>query len=216
MLYQIIIAILALSAVYFICCGLRRAVQKSLIAIAPVDAKSNEKYPYRPYPENYPGFYNPKAGKLPYVYYDFPVKQISRSIKYVSPYLGIEQEIKYRPRHESGKNFDNVKGIAVSENLTLLREIVISDLFPGDVRKLIKHFSGRLPTEDELRQIFEKRAMICNNLLECGEPLLRSARYLYTCGNEQEDRDYNYCLHFATGDDVLADCDSYVCAILVE
>lgn len=214
MWYQIILAAAGLFVVYILCCGIKRLARKCVIPVKTVDAKADNKTPL--YPEAYPSFFNTEAGKLPYVYHSVPFTQTARTITYRSPYLGIDQTIRYCPRNKRGKDFDNVRGIAVSENLTLLREIVIHDMFPGDIREICKHFSGRLPTEAEIKQIFEKKAMICNNLLECGEPLLQDRRYLYTCGDALQDDLYNYCLHFATGETHLADCDDYVSAFLVE
>ena len=156
------------------------------------------------------------ADKLPYVYFDKPIEQKAHTIRYYSPYLGIEKEIPFRPRKERGKLFDDVRGIVVSENLILLRSILFTSNFPDDIREMIKQYDGRLPTETEIKQIYAKFKEINQNLYECGEPLLKKWKYLYSSGNKEADKAMNYCLNFANGEKSLADCDSSVCAVLVE
>lgn len=156
------------------------------------------------------------AEKLPYVYYNKPVEQEAHTIRYYSPYLGKVMEIPFRPRKIRGKSFDNVRGIVVADNLILLRSILFTANFPDDIREIAKQHEGRLPNRAEIEQIYAKFDEINQNLYECGEPLLKRRKYLYTCGNEADDRLMNYCLNFATGEDSCADCDSLVCAVLVE
>ncbi len=213
---QLVLTVILILVLWGVLKGIRWLIRKTSIPVHTVDAKPDPEPEDRPYPRRYPSFFNADTGTLPYVYHPQPVTQKLRRIKYTSPYLGIEQEVVYHPRNKAGKAFDHVRGIAVSPTLTLLREIIVESDFPGDIRTYIKHFNGRLPNENEIKQIYAKRAMICNNLLECGEPLLQERRYLYTCGNLKKDRDYNYCLDFSTGEITIADCDSYVAAILVE
>ncbi len=155
------------------------------------------------------------AEKLPYIYYDKPVRQTAHTIRYYSPYLGMEQEVLFRPRKKRGKAFDNVRGIRVTDRLILLRSILFTANFPGDIREMAKQYEGRLPNEAEIKQIYAKFKEINQNLYECGEPLLEKRKYLYTSGNEEDDKEMNYCLDFTTGEKSLADCDSYVCAVLV-
>ncbi len=156
------------------------------------------------------------AEKLPYVYYDKPVEQTAYTIRYYSPYLGKVREIQFRPRKIRGKSFDNVRGIVVADNLILLRSILFTANFPDDIREIAKQHEGRLPNKDEIEQIYAKFDEINQNLYECGEPLLKRGKYLYTSGDENADKAMNYCLNFATGQESLADCDSFVCAVLVE
>ena len=156
------------------------------------------------------------AEKLPYVYYDRPIEQRAYTIRYHSPYLGIEQSVPFKPRKERGKPFDNVRGIKVTDNLILLRAILFNSLFPDDIREIAKQYKGRFPTKAEIKEIYAKFDEINQNLYECGEPLLMRRKYLYTSGDEQEDEIMNYCLNFANGQDSYADCDSWVCAVLVE
>lgn len=155
------------------------------------------------------------AEKLPYVYLDEPVEQKAYTIHYYSPYLGKECSIPFRPRKERGKPFDNVLGIQVSENLVLLRSILFTANFPDDIRRIAKQYDGRFPNEEEIKQIYSKFKEINQNLYECGEPLLRRWKYLYTSGDEDADKRMNYCLNFATGQKSLSDCDGLVCAVLV-
>lgn len=156
------------------------------------------------------------ADKLPYVYFDKPIEQKAHTIRYYSPYLGIEQEIPFRPRKKRGEPFDNVRGIKVTDNLILLRSILFTSNFPDDIREMAKQYEGRFPTEIEIRQIYAKFKEINQNLYECGEPLLKRQKYLYTSGDEKADKQMNYCLNFATGTKSLADCDGFVSAVLVE
>ena len=156
------------------------------------------------------------AEKLPYIYYDKPVRQTAHTIRYYSPYLGIEQELLFRPRKKRGKAFDNVRGIRVTDRLILLRSILFTANFPGDIREMAKQYEGRLPNEAEIKQIYAKFKEINQNLYECGEPLLARGKYLYTSGNEKDDKAMNYCLNFASGKESLVDCDSYAGAVLVE
>ena len=156
------------------------------------------------------------AEKLPYVYYDKPVEQVKHNICFYSPYLGMQKSISFRPRKNRGKPFDNVRGIQVAENLVMLRNILFSSHFPDDIREIAKQYDGRFPTKDELEQIYAKFNEINQNLYECGEPLLKRRKYLYTSGDERADEVMNYCINFADGQDSLADCDSFVCAVLVE
>ncbi|MBQ8464748.1 MAG: hypothetical protein IJ545_01925 [Alphaproteobacteria bacterium] len=156
------------------------------------------------------------AEKLPYVYYSKPVEQEARTIRYYSPYLGKVMEIPFRPRKIRGKSFDNVRGIVVADNLILLRSILFTSNFPDDIREMAKQYEGRFPNKDEIEQIYAKFKEINQNLYECGEPLLQRKKYLYTSGDEKADKMMNYCLNFANGQDSLADCDSYVAAVLVE
>lgn len=156
------------------------------------------------------------ADKLPYVYYDKPVEQKAHTIRYWSPYLGKEQEISFRPRKERGKPFDDVRGIKVTEDLILLRSILFTSNFPDDIREMAKQYEGRFPNKAEIEQIYAKFNEINQNLYECGEPLLKRRKYLYTSGDVNADKTMNYCLNFATGQDSLADCDSFVGAVLVE
>lgn len=156
------------------------------------------------------------AEKLPYVYYDKPVEQVKHIICFYSPYLGKERVIPFRPRKARGKPFDNVKGIQVAENLVMLRNILFSENFPDDIREMAKQYEGRFPNKAEIEQIYAKFNEINQNLYECGEPLLVRRKYLYTSGDEHADKVMNYCLNFANGQDSLADCDSFVGAVLVE
>lgn len=156
------------------------------------------------------------AEKLPYVYYDKPVEQVAHTIHYRSPYLGLDRAIPFRPRKDRGKPFDNVRGIQVADNLVLLRSIMFTSNFPDDIREMAKQYEGRFPNKDEIEQIYAKFNEINQNLYECGEPLLQRWKYLYTSGDEHADETMNYCLNFANGQDSLADCDSEVCAVLVE
>lgn len=156
------------------------------------------------------------AEKLPYVYYDKPIEQMAHTIRYYSPYLGEERKIPFRPRKERGKPFDNVRGIVVADGLVLLRSILFSSNFPDDIREMAKQYEGRLPNKAEIEQIYAKFNEINQNLYECGEPLLQRWKYLYTSGDQNADKVMNYCLNFATGQTTLADCDSFVCAVLVE
>jgi len=156
------------------------------------------------------------AEKLPYVYYDHPVVQHAYTISYHSPYLGKDCQVPFEPRKKRGAPFDNVRGIQVAENLVLLRRILFVRHFPDDIRAMAKQYEGRFPTEDELRQIYAKFKEINQNLYECGEPLLLHDKYLYTCGNADEDERMNWCIHLGTGQKTYADCDSFVCAVLVE
>ena len=167
-------------------------------------------------PEKSPDPLPEPAEKLPYVYFDKPVRQTAHTIRYYSPYLGMEQEIPFRPRKKRGKPFDNVRGIVVTDRLVLLRSILFTSNFPDDIREMAKQYDGRFPNEAEIEQIYAKFNEINQNLYECGEPLLQRRKYLYTCGNENEDKCLNYCYNFATGKKSLADCDSYVSAVLVE
>ncbi len=155
------------------------------------------------------------AEKLPYVYTDNPIEQKAHTIRYYSPYLGMERENEFCPRKERGKPFDNVLGIQVNDKLILLRNIFFTANFPDDIREMAKQYDGRFPNEEEIKQIYAKFNEINQNLYECGEPLLRKWKYLYTSGNEDADKRMNYCLNFATGQKSLADCDSLVCAVLV-
>ncbi|MBR3662267.1 MAG: hypothetical protein IKN67_03180 [Alphaproteobacteria bacterium] len=156
------------------------------------------------------------AEKLPYVYYDKPVEQTAYTIHYYSPYLGKQRSIPFQPREERGKPFDDVRGIVVADNLILLRSILFTDNFPDDIREMAKQYDGRLPNKAEIKQIYSNFCRINQNLYECCEPLLRRWKYLYTSGDENADKAMNYCLNFATGQESLADCDSFVCAVLVE
>ncbi|MBQ8480999.1 MAG: hypothetical protein IJ532_00495 [Alphaproteobacteria bacterium] len=156
------------------------------------------------------------AEKLPYVYYDKPVEQVAYTIYYYSPYLGKEQSIPFRPRKDRGKPFDNVRGIRVSENLVLLRRILFTSNFPDDIREMAKQYEGCFPTEPEIELIYAKFDEINQNLYECGEPLLKRRKYLYTTGDEDEDKSMNYCLNFANGQKSYADCDNMIGAVLVE
>ena len=104
----------------------------------------------------------------------------------------------------------------MADNLILLRSILFTASFPGDIREMAKQYEGRLPNKDEIEQIYAKFDKINQNLYECGEPLLKRRKYLYTCGNEDADKSMNYCLNFANGQETLADYDSFVCAVLVE
>lgn len=156
------------------------------------------------------------AEKLPYVYYDSPREQVAHNICYYSPYLGTKMEIPFRPRKARGKPFDNVRGIQVADNLVLLRHILFTSNFPDDIREMAKQYEGRFPNKAEIEQIYAKFNEINQNLYECGEPLLQRRKYLYTSGDANADKTMNYCLNFATGHDSLADCDSYVGAVLVE
>jgi len=156
------------------------------------------------------------AEKLPYVYYDSPREQVKHTICFYSPYLGMDRSIPFRPRKNRGIPFDNVRGIQVADNLVLLRSILFTSNFPDDIREMAKQYDGRFPNKAEIEQIYTKFNEINQNLYECGEPLLKKWKYLYTSGDERADKTMNYCLNFATGQDSLADCDSFVCAVLVE
>ncbi|MBR1605541.1 MAG: hypothetical protein IJ660_05500, partial [Alphaproteobacteria bacterium] len=101
-------------------------------------------------------------------------------------------------------------------NLILLRSILFTSNFPDDIREMAKQYEGRFPNKDEIEQIYAKFKEINQNLYECGEPLLQRKKYLYTSGDEKADKMMNYCLNFANGQDSLADCDSFVGAVLVE
>lgn len=162
----------------------------------------------------YPSFYDKSAGKMPYVYHDRPVPQYERQIHYRSPYLGINRVITYSPREEYGREFDNVRGIKVNDKLIVLREMLFTWVLPGDIREISKQFPGRLPNEEEIRQIFAHRSSICNNLLELGEQPLLTRPYLFHKGDGR-DEDFNYCLNFSTGETTIADCDDCVAALLV-
>ncbi|MBR1649287.1 MAG: hypothetical protein IJ689_06815 [Alphaproteobacteria bacterium] len=163
-----------------------------------------------------PSFFDEDAGKLAYAYFPHPMPQTAHSISYFSPYLVKDCVLHYKPRDERGKAYDNVRGIVITPQLTLLREILFQKEFPDDIREIMKHYKGRLPTEAEIRAIYAQKSQICNNLMELGESPLCERRYLFTCGDEKKDKVYNYCLDFATGEVVLADCDSFVAAVLVE
>lgn len=156
------------------------------------------------------------AEKLPYVYYDSPREQVAYTICFYSPYLGMEREIPFCPRKARGKPFDNVRGIKVTEDIVLLRSILFTSNFPGDIREMAKQYEGRFPNKVEIEQIYAKFNEINQNLYECGEPLLKRRKYLYTSGNEHDDKAMNYCLNFENGQKSYADCDSFVCAVLVE
>lgn len=156
------------------------------------------------------------AEKLPYVYFDSPREQVKHTIHYRSPYLGLDRAIPFRPRKERGKPFDNVRGIQVTDNLVLLRSILFTSNFPGDIREMAKQYEGRFPTEAEIEQIYAKFNEINQNLYECGEPLLQRWKYLYNSGDAKADLAMNYCLNFANGKKTYADCDSEICAVLVE
>lgn len=156
------------------------------------------------------------AEKLPYVYFDKPVEQKVHTIRYYSPYLGKEQEIFFRPRKKRGKPFDDVRGIVVTDRLILLRSILFTSNFPDDIREMAKQYDGGFPNEAEIEQIYAKFNEINQNLYECGEPLLQQRKYLYITGDEEADKRMNYCLNFANGKKSIADCDSCVCAVLVE
>ena len=156
------------------------------------------------------------AEKLPYVYYDSPREQVAHNICYYSPYLGMERVIPFRPRKSRGKPFDNVRGIQVADNLVLLRSIFFTSNFPDDIREMVKQYEGCFPNKAEIEQIYAKFKEINQNLYECGEPMLKRRKYLYTSGDEKADKTMNYCLNFANGRDSIADCDSLVCAVLVE
>ena len=161
----------------------------------------------------YPSFYDKSAGKMPYVYHDKPIPQYERIIRYHSPFLGIKKKIIYSPREEYGRNFDNVRGIKI-DNFIVLREMFFHNTLPGDIREISKQFPGRLPSEEEIRQIFIYRSSICNNLLELGEQPLLTRPYLFHKGDGR-DEDFNYCLNFSTGETTIADCDDSVSALLV-
>lgn len=156
------------------------------------------------------------AEKLSYVYYPKPMRQTKHTIRYYSPYLGVESEIKFIPRKIRGILFDNVKGIVISDDLVLLRQILFNRQFPDDIREIAKQYEGRFPNEAEINLIYAKFDEINRNLYECGEPLLTRDKYLFTCGDKDEDEQMNWCLNFATGQRSYADCDSFVCAVLVE
>lgn len=156
------------------------------------------------------------AEKLPYVYFDRPREQVAHTIRFYSPYLGKERVIPFRPRKARGKPFDNVRGIQVADNLVVLRNILFSSDFPDDIREMAKQYEGRFPNRAEIELIYAKFNEINQNLYECGEPLLKRVKYLYTSGDETADKTMNYCLNFATGQDSFADCDSLVGAVLVE
>lgn len=162
----------------------------------------------------YPSFYDKTAVKLPYVYHEKSVPQFERTIHYRSPYLGINRSIAYSPREEYGCEFDNVIGIKISDKLIVLREIFFYGTLPDDIREIIKQFSGRLPDEEEIRQIFAHRSSICNNLLELGEQPLLTKPYLFNKG-DGKDEVFNYCLNFSTGETIIVDCDDCVSALLV-
>jgi len=163
----------------------------------------------------YPSFFDSTAAKLPYVYGE-PKEQKARRIDYRSPYLGITRTLEYTPRAEYGRAFDNVKGIQVAENLIILREVFINDLLPGDAREILRQFPGRLPNQQEIELIYANRSSLCNNLLELGESPLADSWYLFHKGGGR-DNDFNYyCLDFATGDVISADCDECVAALLVD
>lgn len=141
---------------------------------------------------------------------------MAHTIRYYSPYLKREMEVPFRPRKKCGKPFDNVRGIMIADGLVLLRNILFTQNFPDDIREISKQYEGRIPNKTELEQIYAKFNEINQNLYECGEPLLKRWKYLYTSGDDNADRIMNYCLNFANGQDSLADCDSFVCAVLVE
>ena len=135
-------------------------------------------------------------------------RQRPHIIRYKSPYLGTKEALFYYPRIFTGRKFDDVKGIIIEDKFVLLREIFLEGLLP-------KNFEGHLPSEEQIKKIFEHKEEISKMLEKIGEERLKAKGYLYTCGNKEKDATYNYSLHFATGNEYYTDCDDTVSAFLV-
>ena len=142
-------------------------------------------------------------------------RQRTHLIRYRSPYLGTNETAVYYPRIFKGRKFDDVKGIIIEDKFVLLREIFLNSLLPGDIREIIKDFEGHLPTEEQIKKVFEYKDQISQMLEKIGEERLQSKGYLYTCGDPEKDDTYNYSLHFATGNEYYTECDDNVSAFLV-
>ncbi len=132
-------------------------------------------------------------------------------IRYKSPYLGTKETAVYYPRIFKGWKFDDVKGIIIENKFVLLREIFLNSFLPGDICEIIKNFEGHLPTEEQIKKIFEHKEEISKMLEKIGEERLKAKGYLY---KGEDDRFYD-SLHFATGNEYYTDCDDTVSAFLV-
>ena len=142
-------------------------------------------------------------------------RQRMHFISYKSPYLGTNETVVYYPRIFSGRKFDDVKGIIVENKFVLLREIFLDRLLPGDICEIIKGFEGHLPTEEQIKKVFEYKDEISEMLLRIGEEKLENKGYLYLCGDKEKDATFNYSMHFATGNEYYTEPDDNVSAFLV-
>lgn len=142
-------------------------------------------------------------------------RQRMHFISYKSPYLGTNETAVYYPRIFSGRKFDDVKGIIVENKFVLLREIFLDRLLPGDICEIIKDFEGHLPTEEQIKKVFEYKDEISEMLLRIGEEKLENKGYLYLCGDKEKDATFNYSMHFATGNEYYTEPDDNVSAFLV-
>lgn len=136
-------------------------------------------------------------------------------IRYKSPYLGTKETAVYYPRIFKGWKFDDVKGIVIENKFVLLREIFLNSFLPGDIQEIAKKFEGHLPTEEQIKKIFEHKEEISQMLEKIGEERLKAKGYLYTSADEDKDNIFNYSLHFATGNEYFTDVDENVSAFLV-
>ena len=152
-----------------------------------------------------------KNEKFPYLYSSC-VKQKRQTITYVSPFMGTKETAVFHPQGK--RKFINVKGIIIDNDFILFRTF-FDRMLPGDIREVVKHFEGCLPTEKQIKTIYEHQSEISQRLLNLGEESLKKTTYLYTCGNIDEDDKFNYCINFATGNTYSADCDDNVSAFLV-
>ena len=84
-----------------------------------------------------------------------PKRQLMRFIHYKSPYLGTRETTIYHPHSLKGIRFGDVKGIIIENKFVLLREIFFDRMMPGDICEIAKQFEGHLPTEEQIKKIFE-------------------------------------------------------------
>ena len=132
-------------------------------------------------------------------------------IRYKSPYYGTNETAVYYPRIFTKRKFDDVKGIIIENKFVLLREIFLNRMLPGDICEIAKQFEGHLPTEEQIKKVFEHKDEISKMLDKIGEEPLDPREYLYV----KEGATYDYCLNFENGNDYPADCDENVSAFLV-
>ncbi|MBO7556608.1 MAG: hypothetical protein J6T72_04360 [Alphaproteobacteria bacterium] len=138
-------------------------------------------------------------------------KQRMHFIRYKSPYYGTNEIAVYYPRLFTKRKFDDVKGIIIENKFVLLREIFLTRMLPGDICEIAKQFEGHLPTEEQIKKVFEYKDEISKMLEIIGEEPLDPREYLYV----EEGATYDYCLNFENGNDYPADCDENVSAFLV-
>lgn len=136
-------------------------------------------------------------------------KQEARKIHYHSPYLGTDETAVYYPRIFSRRKFDDVKGIVIENKFVLLREVFFEKMFPGDISEIAKQFEGHVPTEEQIRKVFEYKDQISRMLKKIGEAPLDAKEYLFTSNN------FDFLLNFSTGDSYPADCDENTYGFLV-